>query len=255
MRRPSPLAVILLTIFVDMLGVSILIPVFPQLFVNPASPSYMLAPGTPASTAYLVFGLLSASYPLMMFVSAPILSALSDRLGRRKLLAFCLAGTSVGYALFAIAILTRNLPLLFFSRMLDGITGGNIAIANASVADVTKPEERAKAFGLTGAAFGLGFILGPFIGGKLADSSILPWFGAATPFWFACALAAANLVSVLLFFPETFKTDAAHRAFRWFSSLANVTKAWTMRDLRPLFAVMFLFSTGFGFFVSFFGII
>lgn len=249
MRKPSPLSVILLTIFVDMIGIGIMIPVFPQLFVNAASPSYMLAQGTPLSTAYLLIGLLSASYPLMMFFSAPILGELSDRYGRRRVLAICLAGTAASYALFAVALFTKNLPLLFFSRIVDGITGGNIAVANASVADVTKPEDRAKSFGLTGAAFGLGFILGPFIGGRLAE------YGATTPFLFSSALATLNLLFVFWYFPETFKTDAAHKAFRWFKSLANVTKAWTMRDLRVLFAVQFLFSTGFGFFVSFFGII
>lgn len=249
MRKPSPLSVILLTIFVDMIGIGIMIPVFPQLFVNPASPAYMLAPSTPLSTAYLLVGMLSASYPLMMFFAAPILGELSDRYGRRRILAICLAGTAASYALFALALFLKNLPLLFFSRIVDGITGGNIAVANAAVADVTKPEDRAKSFGLTGAAFGLGFILGPFIGGRLAE------FGVTIPFWFSSALAAFNLLSVLWYFPETFKTDAAHRAFRWFNSLTNVTKAWTMRELRTLFAVQFLFSTGFGFFVSFFGIL
>lgn len=255
MRKPTPLAVIFLTVFVDMLGVGILIPVFPQLMANPASPSYMLAPGTPASTGYLLFGLLTAAYPLMVFLAAPLLGELSDRMGRRKVLAMCLAGTAFGYAVFAVGILLKSLPLLFASRILDGITGGNIAVAQASVADVTKPEGRAKSFGLIGAAFGLGFILGPFIGGKLADPSLVSWFGPTAPFWFAALLATVNFASVLLFFPETLKTDVAHRAFRWLAALTNVTKAWRTQNLRTLFAVMFLFSTGFGFFASFFGVI
>lgn len=255
MRKPTPLAVIFLTIFVDMLGVGILIPVFPQLMANPASPSYMLAPGTPASTGYLLFGFLTAAYPLMVFLAAPLLGELSDRLGRRKVLAMCLAGTAVGYVIFALGILMKSLPLLFASRILDGITGGNIAVAQASVADVTKPEDRAKSFGLIGAAFGLGFILGPFIGGKLADPSLVPWFGPTVPFLFAALLAAVNFASVLLFFPETLRSDAAHRAFRWLAALANVAKAWRMENLRTLFTVMFLFSCGFGFFASFFGVI
>lgn len=255
MRKPTPLAVIFLTILVDMLGVGILIPVFPQLMANPSSPAYMLAPGTPESTGYVLFGLLVAAYPLMVFLAAPVLGELSDRYGRRKVLAFCLAGTALGYVVFAIGILTKSLFLLFASRLFDGATGGNIAVAQAAVADVTKPEDRAKSFGLIGAAFGLGFIIGPFIGGKLADPSLVSWFGPTVPFWFAALLAAANLVSVLLYFPETFKTDVAHRAFRWLAAVTNVTKAWRMENLRTLFTVMFLFSTGFGFFASFFSVV
>lgn len=255
MRKPSPLAVIFLTILVDMLGVGILIPIFPQLMANPSSPSYVLAPGTPQSVSYVLFGLLTAAYPLMVFLAAPVLGELSDRMGRRKVLAFCLGGTAIGYVLFAVGILTKNLPLLFASRLLDGATGGNIAVAQAAVADVTKPEDRAKSFGLIGAAFGLGFIFGPLIGGKLADPSLVSWFGPTVPFWFAALLCSVNLVSVLLFFPETLKTDVAHRAFRWLASVTNVSKARRPGKLRTLLAVMFLFSTGFGFFISFFGVI
>lgn len=255
MKKPTPLAIIFLTVLVDMLGVGILIPVFPQLIANPDSPSYIMPAGTSDAAGYLIFGLLTATYPLMVFLAAPILGELSDRYGRRKILAICLAGTAIGYAFFAIGIITKNLAILFASRILDGITGGNIGVAQASIADVTKPEERAKSFGLIGAAFGLGFMLGPFIGGKLADPTVVSWFGPAVPFWFAAILAAANLVSVLLFFPETFKTDAVHRAFNWFSSILNVTKAWSYENLRLLFTVSFLFQTGFGFFASFFAVI
>jgi DHA1 family tetracycline resistance protein-like MFS transporter len=255
MRRPPPLAVIFLTVFVDMLGISILIPAFPQLFGNPDSPAYMLAPGTTPSTGYLLYALLAASFPLMMFLAAPILGELSDRHGRRRVLATCLGGTAFGYALFAIGVLTKNLPLLFAGRILDGITGGNIAIANAAIADVTKPEERAKSFGLTGAAFGLGFIIGPFIGGRLSDPSLVSWFGPTTPFWFAACIAVVNLISVLLFFPETLKSDVAHRAFRWFASVHNIAKAWRLKNLRTLFTTIFLYSCGFGFFNSFFGFV
>ncbi len=248
MRKMHPLGVIFLTVFVDMLGIGILIPVFPQL-IDPASPSSVLPPGATEAMGYAIYGALQAAYPLLMFIAAPILGQLSDRHGRRRILAFCLGGTAVGYLLFALGVALKSLPLLFLSRIIDGATAGNMGVAQASIADVTKPEERAKAFGLIGAAFGLGFVAGPFIGGLLAS------FGTAVPFLFAAVLAAANLVSVLLFFPETFKTDAVHRAIHWLGSVKNIGKAFAIENLRVLFTSMFLFTCGFGFFISFFSII
>jgi len=253
MNTKRPLAVIFLTVLVDLIGIGILIPVIPQLLANPESHSYLLGGQVSPRQGLLIFGLLTAVYPLMTFLSAPILGQLSDRYGRRRILAVCLSGTAAGYVLFAIAILTKNLPLLFIARIIPGITGGNISVAQAAVADISRPEDRAKNFGLLGAAFGLGFILGPFIGGKLADPSVLPWFGAAIPFWFAAILAALNFASVLLFFPETHKTDAAAKAFRWLKSMGDIAAVFRWKELRGLFAASFLFYSGFGF-ISFFGV-
>jgi DHA1 family tetracycline resistance protein-like MFS transporter len=253
MTKRFPLAVIFLTVLVDLIGVGILIPVIPQILANPESHSYILSGRITHQQGLLLYGLLTAVYPLMSFLSAPILGQLSDRYGRRRILALCIGGTSIGYVLFALAILTRNLPLLFIARIIPGITGGNISVAQAAVADITKPEDRARNFGLLGAAFGLGFILGPLIGGKLADPTVLPWFGAAIPFWFAAILAAVNLVSILLFFPETHRTDAAAKAFRWLKSVGDIAAVFRWKELRGLFTTSFLFYSGFGF-ISFFGV-
>ena len=128
------LAVIFLTIFVDMLGAGILIPIVPQLLANPASEYYLLPQGFTVQQGFILLGFLTASFSLMQFISTPILGQLSDRYGRRRLLMISLLGTSFSYVLFAVGILTKNLPLLFASRMFDGITGGNISIAQAAIA-------------------------------------------------------------------------------------------------------------------------
>ena len=187
----------------------------------------------------------------MQFFATPILGQLSDKYGRKKILAISLFGTCLSYLLFAYGIFTHNLFLLFFSRALDGITGGNISVAQAAIADVTTPENRTNSFGLIGAAFGFGFIIGPYIGGKLSDPSFVSWFNAATPFWFAAILSAINITLVLLFFPETNIRRQHDLKINWIKSIKNIIHAYSLQNLRPLFVVNFLFQGGFAFYTTF----
>src|SRR5882762_1050528 len=138
------LPTVVFTIFLDVLGVGILLPIIPQLLANPHSPYYLLPAGWTFKGGLILLGWLTAIYPLMQFISTPILGQLSDRYGRKPVLGFSIFGTAVGYVLFAIGIITRNIPLLFFSRALDGITGGNLSVAQAVIADVTPPKDRTK---------------------------------------------------------------------------------------------------------------
>lgn len=248
------LFIVIFTIFLDALGLAILLPVTPTLLVDPSSPYFMLPNGFSINQGYILLGLLTAIFPLMQFFATPILGQLSDKYGRRNVLIISLLGTAAGYFLFALGILFRNIPLLFFARALDGITGGNISVAQASIADVTKPEDRAKNFGLIGAAFGMGFILGPFIGGKLSDHTLVSFFSPAMPFYFATALSLFNAISVYKFFEETNKNLLTDIKITWTRSVHNILKALERKELAPLFTTGFLFHTGFGFFVSFFSV-
>jgi DHA1 family tetracycline resistance protein-like MFS transporter len=244
------LPIVFTIILVDMLGVGILIPIIPLLLTDPAYPYHLPIAG---GNGYVILGLLTAIYPFMQFIATPILGQISDRVGRKPVLAFSLAGTALSYVVFALGIITKNIPLLFASRALDGITGGNISVAQAAIADVTEPAKRARAFGIIGAAFGIGFIIGPFLGGRLADPSIVHWFNATTPFWFAAIVSLINMIAVLMFFKETLAhkaTDAIH----WAQSFINIQKAALNPKLRSLFGTSFLFQSGFTFFTTFFGV-
>jgi len=181
MKNRSPLGLIFLTVFINLIGFGIVIPVLP-LYAHRFSASA------------LVIGLLVAVYSVMQMIAAPMLGKLSDRVGRKPVLLISIAGTAAGFLLMGLA---KALPLLFVGRIIDGITGGNISTAQAYIADVTPPEQRSKKMGLIGAAFGLGFIFGPAIGG------IMSRFSLAAPFFFAAGLAVLNAVLVWFFLPES----------------------------------------------------
>jgi len=157
--------------FVNVIGFSLLIPVFP----------HIVRLYVPEQYTSIVYGLLLSSYSLFQFIGAPILGALSDKYGRKPLLILSQLGTTLSWVLFAIAYFTPNIPVLglglpifviILSRIVDGITGGNVSVANAWISDITTPQERTKAFGLIGATFGIGFLIGPAIGGLSASAGV-----------------------------------------------------------------------------------
>jgi len=186
MKR-SPLLVIFITVFIDLVGFGIVIPVLP-----------FYAEGTKFGATPSQVGLLFASYSVMQFIFAPVLGRLSDKYGRRPVLLVSLMGTASGFLILGFA---NTLCLLFVGRIIDGISGGNISTAQAYIADVTTKEDRAKGMGLIGAAFGLGFVFGPAIGG------ILSRWGINVPFLFAGVLALLNAVLLFFVLPETVTRD------------------------------------------------
>jgi DHA1 family tetracycline resistance protein-like MFS transporter len=199
----AKIGIVFLIVFIDLVGFGIVIPILP-LYVEEYGPSPV------------VFGLLMASFSIMQFLFAPILGRLSDRVGRRPVLLVSLIGSAIGYVLFGIA---GSLGMLFASRIIDGISGGNISTAQAVIADITGPEERAKGMGMIGAAFGLGFILGPAIGALLV--TVAPWLPGF-------AAAAASLVAftlVLTRLPETLEPTARQEARRHPLGLRSLAKA------------------------------
>ncbi len=182
-RKHATLGVVFLTIFVSMIGFGIVIPVLPDYAKN--EPFKL----TPAA-----LGWLTGVFSLVQLFTGPLLGKISDRVGRRPVLLISIIGTAIGYFVTGAA---NAAWMLFLGRIIDGASGGNIAAAQAAVADVTKPEDRSKAMGMIGAAFGLGFVVGPAIGGLLSI-----WHHAA-PFYFAGVLALVNAYFVVKKLPET----------------------------------------------------
>ena len=259
MRR-KPLPALFSTVFIDLLGFSILIPVFPLLISD--TPFRVTPESWSFTKGLIMLGWLQGVYPLCIFLAAPVLGQLSDRHGRRPVLALSVFGTAVGYFVFALGISTSNIPLLFLSRALDGVTGGNIAVANAAVGDISTNENRAKNFGVLGAAFGLGFIVGPYIGGKLSTPHVSfyglfdtpGWFGATTPFWFAGGLSLLNCALILTVLPETIREKSRGGRLAVTQAVRNVGAGFSSDRLRVPLVSGFLFGAGFTFFTTFFGV-
>ena len=227
----SPLFVIFLTVFIDMVGFGIVIPVLP-LYAEHFH-------ATP-----IEIGWLTGIYSGMQIIFMPILGRLSDRFGRRPVLIVSLAGTALGFLIMGWA---TSLPLLFAARIIDGATGGNIATAQAYIADISTPENRSRSMGVIGAAFGLGFTFGPMIGGIMSHIS----YGA--PFYFAAALAAVNVVLLYFILPESLSPEYRSQRHER-TRLAEVFQHGHARMFGTIVATYFFTITGFAIMTTLFAL-
>lgn len=253
-EKKSTLPLILFIIFLDLLGFGILLPIIPLLLTNPVSKYFLLPESITLGQGYIILGYLTASYALAQFIAAPVLGQLSDKFGRRPILIISLFGTFLSYIVFALGIILKSLPILFIARIIDGITGGNISVAQAAIADITERKNRARNFGLIGAAFGLGFILGPYIGGKLSDPTVIIWFNATTPFWFASILSYITVILVIILFKETISEKLTKMKINFAKSVNNIWRAVTLKNIRTVLLTSFLVTGGFSFFTTFFAV-
>jgi MFS transporter, DHA1 family, tetracycline resistance protein len=215
-RQKHAVTFVLVTIFIDSIGFGLIMPVLPRLLMSVGN--YDLAE-TIQLGAWMGLAMSVAS-----FFAAPIMGNLSDAWGRRPVLLVALLGLALDYALLAFA---NSIPLIFLGRVLSGIFGGSFGAAQASLADITPPEQRARTFGLVSAAFGVGFTVGPALGGLLSD------FGPRAPFIAAGVLAGLNFLYGLTLFPDTLKPEN-RRPFTL--ARANPLGAWrTMRATPGMF--------------------
>ncbi len=247
-------------VFLDMMGITVVIPILPSLLLDlehgiiPMDVSAMsdLQISKTISQRNIMLGWLIACYPMAQFFGAPILGTYSDVVGRKKILRLSLIGSFIGYIGFIMGIGYASLGLLLVSRLLDGFTGGNVSIAFSAIADISKEGEKSKNFGIVSMAFGLGFILGPFLGGILSSPDIVPWFDYSTPFYFTAILCLINIWAVTRFFKETNTQQRRDAKPSIFQGVRNIGRAFKYEDLKTLFFVFFLYAFGFNFFTQFF---
>lgn len=217
-----PLLVIFLTIFVNLVGFGIIVPLLPF---------YAERFGASGLTIGLLFGVFS----LCQLIAAPVLGEVSDRYGRRPVLIFSLLGTVVSFVMLATA---ESITMLFLARIVDGLSGGNVSTARAYVADITEPKDRSRAYGIIGAAFGLGFILGPTLSGVLAPISY------RAPMWAAAAITALAMLLALFWLPETVHRVKASAG----SPLRSLRGVLQRHDLRRVLAMDFIYWLAFAIF-------
>ena len=196
--RNASLTFIFITILIDVIGIGIIIPVLPTLIEE--------LTGQGLSEASRIGGWLMFAYAFMQFFCAPALGALSDRFGRRPVLLMALFGLGIDYVFHAVA---PTIGWLFVGRVLAGITGASFTVATAYIADISTPEKKAQNFGLVGAAFGLGFIIGPVIGGITAE------WGVRVPFLVAAGLSLLNFIYGLFILPESLSTEKRSDKIEW----------------------------------------
>jgi len=227
MRKTSPLVIIFLTVFIDLVGFGMVLPVLPFYAEHYGATAY-------------VIGLMATSYSFMQFLFAPLWGRLSDRVGRRPIIIMSLLGSAISLAWFGLA---TSLTGLFVSRMFAGTFAANIPTAQAYIADVTTSENRAKGMGLIGAAFGLGFIFGPSLGGLLSP------YGFSVPSFVAAGLALANCVSAFFLLPESRRRQAVESSQEHANqsrfNLRNLKVAFSHSLLRMFIILFFLLTFAF----------
>jgi len=234
---------IFFTNFLDMLGFGLVLPVLG--FIFETDNALFSGVYEPQRLKFLYL-LLVGSYSIGTLIGAPVLGALSDKYGRRKMLMFTYSFNIFFYLVFVLGIINVSYPLLYVGRVGAGLIGASLLIVQSAIADVSKPEEKTKNFGITGIAFGLGFIIGAYLGGILTD-----WYGYTIPFYVSCCVTFSNFLFIIFLFKET-NQHRTNKPISPLTGLQNFIKAFTNKSLRNIFFVIFLMTTSFNFLIQFY---
>lgn len=242
------LLLILFIGFIDYLGIGLVYPIFGVMLFDPTNP--MLTSDASSSFRGAMFGILMGLTPLSAFIFAPFLGAYSDSHGRKKGIIFGMAAGCLGYSLAVVALFFHSLTMLFAFRILVGITEASAAIAQAAIVDISTEENKARRFSLFSSSSGLGFTIGPFVGGKLAELGATLGIDYSLPFLIAGVLCFVNLILVwYIFFEGTVSKKKI--SFNVLESFINLRKIFLWKNLLWLFAASFCLSFAWAFFNEF----
>jgi MFS family permease len=242
----KPLLPLYAVVFAGFVGYSLMITVFTPMIMS--NHDWLMRTNEPMSRRVIVLGVLLCLYPLGQFVGSPVLGALSDRFGRKPVLMTSLCFTTGCYALIAIALSLRSVVLLAVASLLAGLSEANVVAAQSAIADVIAREERNRFFGYIYLSASSAYILGPLVGGKLADPTLVSWFTDATPFWAAMIVLAITTAATAFFFRET-NPPARRHPVSFSQAFTNLRGVISNRRLRRLYWLNFAFYLAiFGFF-------
>ncbi|MDX7985847.1 MFS transporter [Xenorhabdus sp. 12] len=247
-EKPGIIRYLVLVALLDFIGLGMVVAIFPHMMISDA---VSLFPSDwEHQEKVIMLGIFLATYPLGQFFGASILGKMSDIYGRRKMMLIAIAGTAIAFFISAYAVIAASAWLLLFSRLLAGLMAGNVAIAQASMADISSLSNKTKNLTMIQTALGLAWVIGPPVGGWLAHFSLGQFSGYMTPFVIMAAIFTLLFIYTLVAYPDTLETHTQEK-INIFSGLVQIAKAYSHAELRTAFAIWTIFVAGWWLFESF----
>jgi len=243
-------APLLLVLFIDGMGLSLVVPVLNALMFDPHSLFFSGVALSPGMHNF-IYGAIISVFMLCWFFGAALLGDLSDHIGRKKSLIICLLGAGFSYLISAVAVIFHSLTLLLIGRIIAGLTSGSQPIAQAAIVDLSDGEHKARNIGFILMASSLGFILGPLLGGIFSDNRIVSWFDFSTPFYFAALISFLNVLLLCWLFEESFVAKTTKISLRFYQAIEVFISAFKHEKIKKLSVVFFIFIFGWSSFYSF----